>query len=58
MVARRRIKCDCGHWRTSHYDYVRDNKYGCRAVNPDGTLQGCKCLRDQRDVKRLFGRAA
>ena len=39
-----KFKCDCGHYLTSHYDYVRDNRYGCKYV--------CSCGKEQGELRR------
>lgn len=51
-----RMKCSCGHFKTSHYNELFTNKVGCHAVKPDGTSQGCKCLKTQWDVRREWER--
>ncbi len=48
----KRIKCECGHWKTSHYSYFLGNRLGCHAVSRSGEPSGCKCLKSQEDLAR------
>lgn len=49
----KRTKCECGHFKTSHYDSLMSARVGCHAVNTaTGKPLGCKCLKTQQEVAR------